>query len=44
VSQRIAAGQTRGFEKVADAAYYGLVGHRLAAEIDPDKPRIARES
>ena len=31
------------FEQMAEAAHRGLVGHRLAAEIDPDKPRIARE-
>src|SRR6516162_4232981 len=26
------------FEQMAEAAYRGLVGHRLAAEVDPDKP------
>jgi len=34
------------FEQMAEAAHRGLVGHRLAAEIDPDKtahrPRIVK--
>jgi hypothetical protein len=27
-------------EQVAEAAHRGLVGHRLAAEVDPDLVRI----
>ena len=37
-------GQIVLLEQVAEAAHRGLVRNRLAAEIDPDERRIARES